>query len=627
MEQQQFKISFSVGTKILLSVALLLFVLITFLSISTIFLLTDDKEAYTFQTKLTEAGLLGESVADTAQHVLDTLRVSLGAVDTRSPLTTQAKDELRSEIENQSTATGLEIATLDSNTGTLNTLFYTAKKDAKDQTPPTISPEWIKAILPDLKKNGYSFINISKDGEPLLATFVADLSNISSTGQIPVSIGVVSLRRLAEQLKGLDLTIATRAGWVVYDTDPSALFSRKSFLNDPLFQAALSSQIKSGTQAYDTPNGRFLGGFSKPGLDLIVLSRAEWKQAMKATHALTEKFILLGVMALGLGVVFAIFFAKTLTAPINRLYSATQEVAGGNFDVQLAVQSHDEIGALTESFEVMSKKIQELLKDSVEKAILQKEIDVTSTIQRTLIPPPDYADELVKIKSHYQSATQCGGDWWGMFKIDNKLCFGIADATGHGIPSALITASAHSAFSVLAKLAAEDSEFTFSPAAMLDMINRAIYDSSHGSIMMTFFVGVIDFDKNLLTYSNAAHNPPWYFQKQGDRFKLNSLTSSGSRLGENQELTPPLEEKSIPIGPKDILFCYTDGLLEGKSLEGEMFGKKRTRQIVEAQLPNGPDGVIAQLMQDFLKYNEGKALDDDVTLATMLFSDRVGQSA
>ena len=58
-----------------------------------------------------------------------------------------------------------------------------------------------------------------------------------------------------------------------------------------------------------------------------------------------------------------------------------------------------------------------------------------------------------------------------------------------------------------------------------------------------------------------------------------------------------------------------------------MFGKKRTRQIVEAQLPNGPDGVIAQLMQDFLKYNEGKALDDDVTLATMLFSDRVGQSA
>jgi sigma-B regulation protein RsbU (phosphoserine phosphatase) len=626
MEQQQFKISFSVGTKILLSVALLLFLLVTFLSISAIVLLTEDKEAYTFQTKLTEAGLLGGSIADTAQHALDTLRVSLAETDIRSAITQQEREALRSVIENQSTVTTLELGTLDPSSGKIQSLAFVAK-DPKMQIPAEITPDWIKAILPELKKNGYSFINVTKtDGEPTAATFLADVSNPLPNGQIPVSIGTVPLTKLGEQLKGLNLTVATRTGWVLYDTDPSVLYGRKNISNDPLFQSSLTTQTKSGTQTYDFKNTRYLGGFSKPGLDLIVLSRAEWQQAMKATYALTEKFILLGAMALGLGVVFAIFFAKTLTAPINRLYTGTQTVAQGQFDLNLEVKGRDEIAALTQSFNVMSQKIQELFKESVEKAVLQKEIDVASTVQRTLIPTSDYADDFIKIKSHYQSATQCGGDWWGMFKVDNKLCFGVADATGHGVPSALITASAHSAFSVLGKLAAEDSEFTFSPAAILDMLNRAIYDSSHGSIMMTFFVGVIDFDAKTLTYANAAHNPPWYFRKDGERFKLNSLTSSGSRLGETQDLAP-LEEKTIPIAGKDILFCYTDGLLEGKSLAGDMFGKKRTRQIVEAQLPSGPEALIGTLMQEFMQYNEGKALDDDVTLAAMVFADSIGPSA
>src|ERR1700744_2196089 len=102
MEQQQFKVSFSVGTKILLGVALLLFILIAFLSVSTIVLLTDDKEAYTFKTKLTEAALLGGSVAETSQHVLDTLRVSFGQIDGHSStVSSQQKEALQSVIDNQ----------------------------------------------------------------------------------------------------------------------------------------------------------------------------------------------------------------------------------------------------------------------------------------------------------------------------------------------------------------------------------------------------------------------------------------------------------------------------------------------------------------------------------------------
>ena len=83
----------------------------------------------------------------------------------------------------------------------------------------------------------------------------------------------------------------------------------------------------------------------------------------------------------------------------------------------------------------------------------------------------------------------------------------IADATGHGFPSALITAAARSCFSVMHKLAQEDPEFSFSPAAMLSYANRVIYDASLAKIMMTFFIGVIDFSSGKLTYASAGHNP------------------------------------------------------------------------------------------------------------------------
>src|SRR5262249_4319480 len=125
-----------------------------------------------------------------------------------------------------------------------------------------------------------------------------------------------------------------------------------------------------------------------------------------------------------------------------------------------------------------------------------------------------------------------------------------------------------------------------------------------------------DFQARELTYASAGHNPPWLFQKEGDRFALKSLTAVGQRLGEARDV-PAYAEKKMPIGVDDILFLYTDGLMEGKSLEGEMYGKKRVRKIAEEQVPQGPEALIQTLMTDFLKHNEGKSLDDDVTLAAV----------
>src|SRR5690606_14624329 len=97
----------------------------------------------------------------------------------------------------------------------------------------------------------------------------------------------------------------------------------------------------------------------------------------------------------------------------------------------------------------------------------------------------------------------------GIFPREDKLCVMIADATGHGVPSALITASARSCFSVLAKLAQEKAFFRLDPGEMMSYTNRVVFDAAMTKIMMTFFIGVIDLETKTIRYANAGHNPPW----------------------------------------------------------------------------------------------------------------------
>jgi sigma-B regulation protein RsbU (phosphoserine phosphatase) len=190
----------------------------------------------------------------------------------------------------------------------------------------------------------------------------------------------------------------------------------------------------------------------------------------------------------------------------------------------------------------------------------------------------------------------------------------IADATGHGLPSALITAAARSCFSVMQKLAEEDRSFSFSPSAMLKYANRVIFDAAAGKLMMTFFVGVFDFADGEFRYASAGHNPPWFFRRAEGKLAIKSLTAQGNRLGEAAELTD-IEEKGVSFAPGDTFFFYTDGLTEGLNRAGDPFGKKRVRKLIEDYLDREPRELIGQVTNEFHLHNEGKPFDDDVTMA------------
>ncbi len=619
MEQQQFKVKFSLGTKLLLSVVTLLLVVIAFLTVSTIVVLTDDKRAYTFQAQGTETLLASREFMNLNGRALSTLRLVLSNFDPARPVSQAERRAIQSTIDNQSDlllikAGKLSTKSLVFEAGATFTQEEGLQKAKLKSDDFNLANEWFPIATPGLLKSQVYLVNTSRPGQPSQAIILADTKYKSTDGTIPIVIGFAPIRDFSKEFRGSRITISNTDGYVLFDSENSVQFSAANIVNDPIFQTALKNPVASGAGEFRLDNQRVLASYTRPGLDLVAISRIDWQKAMASTYTLAEKFILLGIICITTGIVFALIFAKSLTAPILELYQATKDVASGRFDLSLNTRSRDEIGALGASFNVMSRKISELIEESVKKVQLENELAVASTVQQTLIPPAKFSDSRIEISSRYQSASQCGGDWWGFFKVGNRLCLMIADATGHGIPSALITASARSCFSVMHKLAQEDPDFTYSPGAMLAYTNRVVHEAASGQIMMTFFSCVLDFDTMKMTYANAGHNPPWHFTSNGSGFKLNSLTAEGPRVGESRDIEP-YREKTVSFSRNDLLFLYTDGLPEGKNLEGEQFGKKRVRRIVEASVANGPDAVIERLMVEFMEHNAGKDLDDDVTLA------------
>ncbi len=589
MEQQQFKISFSLGTKLLLSVVSLLLVVIGFLTASTIITLTEDKRAYTLQSQATENKLAGLGFTALSGRIFSSLQLVLAAYDPQRTVDEAQIRSIRSVLDNQSDIILAETGKLVASAGDYT--YASLQKFRVDALLPGLElgaddlvvPEgWWRIAMPSLLRDGYYFMNLSKVGrDPLMAVLRADLQyggKVRPQPLIPVAVAFVPLKGFGRDLHGQRLTIANADGFVLHDQDSSVMFSAANLAADPVFLKARATGATTGAAEYSGSAGRYLASHYRTDWELFVLSRTDWSHAMSAAYTLSERFLLLGLMCITGAVVFAMLFAKTLTAPLFALYQATRQVAAGNFNLELKPGSRDEIGALGASFNVMSRKISELIEESMKKVHLENEMAIASTVQRTLFPPKRHDSDRVSIRSHYQSASQCGGDWWGFFEVDHKLCLLIADATGHGMPSALITASARSCFSVMHKLAQEDPDFSFSPGAMLAYANRVVNEAASGQIMMTFFACVADLSTMKLTYASAGHNPPWLLRgADSGKPKLISLTANGPRVGESLDIEP-YAEKEVELSSGDLLFLYTDGLTEGKDAAGEMFGKKRGAQ-------------------------------------------------
>ncbi len=313
---------------------------------------------------------------------------------------------------------------------------------------------------------------------------------------------------------------------------------------------------------------------------------ASYKSALR-TGAFGAMFVLIGT-------VLAIFQGLSISKPIKMLAWKADQIARGDLEARVEITSTDEIGLLGENFNFMADQIVVLLQQTAEKAHLEKELEVARTIQDTLVPPNDPVDRgFFQFAGYFQPATQCGGDWWTYHELlGDKVLIVIGDVTGHGVPSAMITATAKAACDVARSVNDNDVSVT----TLLEIMNDAIYQSAKRKFVMTCFASILDPATRTITYANAGHNFPYLYRQSTKRGEFGSLMIRGNRLGDLKE--SKYEAKSTELLPGDTLIWYTDGIVECENEQGEEYGEKRFRSSIRraAALSAGElrDKVVAE---------------------------------
>ncbi|MGE0548337.1 MAG: PP2C family protein-serine/threonine phosphatase [Kofleriaceae bacterium] len=370
---------------------------------------------------------------------------------------------------------------------------------------------------------------------------------------------------------------------------------------------------------YPTQVGAVRMGVSTESLERELaasISQAE----QRATEA-RNRVWLVSLVVLAIGVVLAALQGVQLARPIKMLTYHAEQIAAGHLDVRAATNRGDELGVLAVTFNLMAEEIQALLYEQGKKASLEKEMELARQVQQAMLPPDtlDHHGHL-KVVGYCMPASSCGGDWWTYRKLPSgKLLLVLGDATGHGIHSAMIAATARGAVEALATL----DERAMTPEQVLRAIDASIRQVGDHNVLMTAFAAMFDSASGMLSYANAGQNFP-YVMKLGTTRVIEAasiIAASGNPLGD-RNIPVEIRRGQLQLRPGDLFVCFTDGVVERSNPSGKLFGDRRLRGTLTGQaVPDGNAlvGLRDRLVSELDAYAEGSVAEDDITFVLCQF--------
>ncbi|MFQ5453745.1 MAG: PP2C family protein-serine/threonine phosphatase [Candidatus Zixiibacteriota bacterium] len=279
----------------------------------------------------------------------------------------------------------------------------------------------------------------------------------------------------------------------------------------------------------------------------------------------------------------------------------TDKVAGYKFSPEdlnlLGVLSNQMVTALTNA---------RLYVESLERIRLQEEVTMARQIQLDLLPskPPDLKG--LQISVHSTPSRTVGGDFFDFIEIDrNKVGIVIADASGKGMPAALLIAQTQA-------ILRSEVHNGNSINEVLKNLNQQILKASSSEKYVTLFYGEYDTSCGRFYYANAGHNYPILLRANGE---LELLITGGPIIGALPMMDYQLT--STFLADNDILFLFTDGLSEAMNEKEEEYTEERIRQFIAENKHHDPHTIIDLILKDVRSYDPTYPPRDDMTIIAL----------
>jgi sigma-B regulation protein RsbU (phosphoserine phosphatase) len=397
------------------------------------------------------------------------------------------------------------------------------------------------------------------------------------------------------------------SGQILICTDP-ARHGRLGEGGDPLELATLHALTTE-------PSGTILGPGHPP--DEVSgyqgLHEAPWSLVMIAPgREILAPIVRLRLIFFVAGVGFIVIIIALIrlvtlrtTLAIKNVSDASLRLARGEFGRPLPVQSHDEVGELTRSFNAMSAQLKERMQ-------MKEAMTLAMEVQQHLLPrgKPDFPGLDIAARSIYCDET--GGDFYDfMENLDergSRLAIVVGDGSGHGVSAALLMASVRAA---LRTRAAKPG----TPAEILSEVNRLVgRDTGETGHFVTLFYLEIDAAKKTLRWVRAGHEPAWLIDPQSGG--ATQLKGEGMAVGVDLDSDYPENTREL-LHSGQVLFIGTDGVADSRNPAGERFGTERVISLLLQWSSLSSDEIVGRILDALSEFRGAAKQEDDVTLVVI----------
>jgi phosphoserine phosphatase RsbU/P len=201
-----------------------------------------------------------------------------------------------------------------------------------------------------------------------------------------------------------------------------------------------------------------------------------------------------------------------------------------------------------------------------------------------------------------------GGDCFHFLPLPgSRVGLAVADASGKGLPAALIVANVQSSLCTAALFVPED------PAAVVSAVNRQLHSCSPVERYATLFYGIFDENTRTLHYVNAGHNPAVVIRRGG---AVAWLEASALPVGLFAETV--YQAQAVQLYPGDLIVAYTDGIVEATNTASEEWGVEGLLAAIKRCRTRQPEIIVEAAFAALDEFSGENQTDDATVLAALV---------
>lgn len=247
-----------------------------------------------------------------------------------------------------------------------------------------------------------------------------------------------------------------------------------------------------------------------------------------------------------------------------------------------------------------------LIKEELEKAKLENEMNVARRIQQSLLPARSPEIPGLDIAGISLPALSVGGDYFDYIKLDDhRFMIAVGDVSGKGVSAALYMSKIQGMIQIASRLYK-------SPREILIEVNQWMYHGMERQSFVTMIVGVVDLKKRTMTICRAGHNPAIAMHE--GMLQLIRCKGLGVGLVPDETFEKNLEEETTALDAGNTFVFYTDGVTEAMNGRHDEFGEERLYELVQTKKDQTSGELLNAIVDEVNAFCHGVEQHDDITV-------------